>query len=213
MPMARREALIAAARERDIVIIEDDYEVETPTGRTPLPALKSLDRSGRVLYVGSLSKTLAPGLRLGYLVAPAPVIRELRALRRLMLRHPPANNQRAAALFISLGHHEAHLKRLARVMREREAAIEAALARHLPWMRWRRDAGASSVWVEAPGLDARELARRALSAGVVIEPGDVFFGAAAPPAAFFRLGFSSIPAAKIDAGLATLAGVVRSAPG
>ena len=54
-----------------------------------------------------MSKTLAPGLRLGFIVAPAPLVAELRALRRFMLRHPPANNQRAVALFLSLGHHEA----------------------------------------------------------------------------------------------------------
>lgn len=213
MPMARREALMAAAGDHDVVVIEDDYEIEIPAGRTPLPALKSLDRSGRVLYVGSLSKTLAPGLRLGYVVAPAPLIHELRALRRLMLRHPPANNQRAAALFIALGHHEAHLKRLARAMAERAVAVEAALARHLPWTRRRGDPGASSAWIEAPGRDARDLAGRALAAGVVIEPGDVFFAGADPPAAFFRLGFSSIPVAKIDAGLAALAGAARSASG
>jgi GntR family transcriptional regulator / MocR family aminotransferase len=205
LPMARREALIEAAQRDDVVIIEDDYEIEIPADRTPLPALKSLDRTGRVLYVGSLSKTLAPGLRLGYLVAPAPLIRELRALRRLMLRHPPANNQRAAALFISLGHYEAHLKRFSRVMRERERVIEEAMARHLPQMRWRRDAGATSLWVEAPSLDTRELAERALSQGVVVEPGDVFFGRPEPPRSFLRLGFSSIPAPRIEKGIAALA--------
>ena len=210
MPMERRQALLALAEAQDSLLIEDDYEIETPPGRTPLPALKSLDRSGRVLYVGSLSKTLAPGLRLGFLVAPAPVIREMRALRRLMLRHPPANNQRAAALFISLGHYEAHLKRLARAMHEREALVETALTRELPAMRWRPAPGTTSVWAEAPGRDTRDLAIRALAAGVVIEPGDVFFGGEEPPHSYFRLGFSSIPAARIDKGIAALAKAVEA---
>jgi GntR family transcriptional regulator / MocR family aminotransferase len=68
-----------------------------------LPAMKSLDRSGRVIYLGSLSKSLAPGLRIGFMVGAPELIAEARVLCRLMLRHPPANNQRAAALFISLG--------------------------------------------------------------------------------------------------------------
>jgi GntR family transcriptional regulator/MocR family aminotransferase len=205
MPMARREALIERARREDVVLIEDDYEIETPVGRTPLPAIKSLDREGRVLYVGSLSKTLAPGLRLGYVVAPAPIIAELRALRRLMLRHPPANNQRAAALFISLGHYEAHLKRIARVMREREAVMDEALARHLPGLIRTRDVGATSVWLEAKGIDVAHLAQRALARGVVIETGDVFFGAPSPPMGFLRLGFSTIPTARIERGVMELA--------
>ena len=87
----------------------------------------SLDRNERVLYVGSLSKALAPGLRLGYVVAPAPVIRELRALRRLMLRHPPLNNQRVAALFIGLGHYRSHLQRVSRVLLERAHLLDRLL--------------------------------------------------------------------------------------
>jgi GntR family transcriptional regulator / MocR family aminotransferase len=205
LALDRREALIAAADRHDIVIIEDDYEIEVADHREPLPALKSLDRSGRVLYVGSLSKTLAPGLRLGYLVAPAPLIRELRALRRMMLRHPPANNQRAAALFIALGHYEAHLRRFSRVMGERALLLEAAMERHLAAMRWRRDPGATSLWVEAPHHDTAALARAALAQGVVIEPGGVFFGRPAAPCRHFRLGFSAIPAARIDNGVAALA--------
>ena len=89
MPLERRSELLSLARENDFVIIEDDYETEFLPDARETPSLKSLDVDGRVLYVGSLSKVLAPGLRLGYIIAPAPVIHELRALRRLMLRHLP----------------------------------------------------------------------------------------------------------------------------
>ncbi|MDZ7747662.1 MAG: PLP-dependent aminotransferase family protein [Halofilum sp. (in: g-proteobacteria)] len=114
MPLERREALLRMASESDCVLIEDDYESEITYHGAPTPALKSLDHAGRVLYLGSLSKTLDPGLRMGFLVGPPELIREARALRRLMLRHPPANNQHAVALFLSLGHHDALVQRMSR---------------------------------------------------------------------------------------------------
>ena len=128
MSLARRKALLAAARAADQVIVEDDYEFETNYSGTPLPALKSLDEDGRVIYVGSLSKSLMPGLRLGFLVADARLVAELRALRRLMLRHPPGNNQRAAALFLANGHFDVLVRRIHRVYRDRWQVMAEALA-------------------------------------------------------------------------------------
>jgi GntR family transcriptional regulator/MocR family aminotransferase len=150
MPLARREALLRQAEAQDFLIIEDDYEGGTSRAASTLPALKGMHRSQRVIYVGSLSKTLAPGLRLGYVVGPPGLIQEARALRRLMLRHPPANNQRAAALFLALGYHSAYLRRLGQILEERAAAASDALARHLPDFTWRGDAGGTCFWVEGP---------------------------------------------------------------
>ncbi len=104
MPLERRQALLARARELDALIVEDDYEFEMSFLGPPSPALKSLDREGRVIYVGSFSKSLFPGLRLGYLVGSEPFIREARALRSTILRHPPGLIQRTVAYFLSLGH-------------------------------------------------------------------------------------------------------------
>ena len=104
MPMARRKALLEKASALNALIIEDDYEFELSFLGAPSPALKSMDRDGRVIYVGSFSKSLFPGLRLGYLVGSEPFIREARALRASVLRHPPGHVQRTAAYFLSLGH-------------------------------------------------------------------------------------------------------------
>lgn len=206
MPESRRRELLDKASRSDFLIIEDDYEFETNYVSAPSPALKSLDRDGRVIYVGSLSKTLFPGLRLGYLVAPPELIREARALRRLMVRHPPNTGQRTAALFLALGHHDALLMRLRRAYAERWRAIGDAIARHLPDVRRMPSQGGSSVWLEGPrGFDADAMARTALAAGVVIEPGSVYFAEEPRPRNFFRLGFSSIGAERIEAGVAELA--------
>ena len=209
MPLERRHELLRKAEVNDILLIEDDYESELISEEAELPPLMSLDRNDRVLYVGSLSKVLAPGLRLGYVVAPAPVIRELRALRRLMLRHPPLNNQRVAALFIGLGHYRAHLQRVSRVLLERARILDRLLSNELPGCTWVRGAGSTSYWVTCPdGCDSAELAEKARSEGVVIEPGDVFSMQPGAHRRSFRLGFSSIRTDRIQSGIERLGRLV-----
>jgi GntR family transcriptional regulator/MocR family aminotransferase len=210
MSLARRRALLQTAADNDIVVVEDDYESEINHQGTPSPALKSLDRNGRAIFVASLSKTLAPGLRLGYMVGPAPFIREARALRRLMLRHPPANNQRTVALFLADGHHDALLRRLSQIYKERWKAVGEGLARHLPECRWQQSQGGTAYWVEGPdGLDARALEAAAAKQGILIERGDWHFQAEDAPRRFFRLGFSSIALEKIEPGLKLLGEILR----
>lgn len=210
MSHERREALLADAHQGDRIIIEDDYDTVDGLADAPVPALKSMDKDGRVIHVGSLSKTLAPGLRLGFVVAPAPVIREARALRRLMLRHPPANNQRALALFLAHGHHETVLRRMRKAFAERARVLEESLAHHLPRLRWTMRPGSGGAWVEGPlSLDATRLAERGQEHGLLIEPGLPFFADADPPRNFFRLGVGSIPTERIQPGIGLLGRLMK----
>lgn len=209
MPLERREALLRIAEESDLVIIEDDFESENSFDGDPIPALKSLDRHDRVIYIGSLSKSLAPGLRIGYIVAAPELIHELRALRRLMLRHPSTFIQRTLALFISLGHNDAQIRRLAMAQKERHKVLIDALAKYAPECVPTPVSGGGSVWVRLPEhISAAELALKAAQKGVLIEPGDVFFVNEKPPANYVRLGYQSITANKIEEGIATLAQVM-----
>ena len=209
MPLERRQELLKYAAEHDFVIIEDDYEAETNYVSDPTPALKTLDTDGRVIYVGSFSKSLFPGLRLGYLVAPAELIAEARALRRLMLRHAPTNNQRTAALFLSLGHHDTLVHRLQRVYRERWQEMGAALKKYFPDSTRMPTFGGTSIWLRIPeSINAVELSRAAEAEGVLIEPGTVHFGSENPPQNFLRLGFSSIPTDRIGPGIHKLAEII-----
>jgi GntR family transcriptional regulator/MocR family aminotransferase len=211
MSLQRRQALLEAAERQDLLLVEDDYESESNFLGDPTAALKSMDRSGRVLYVGSLSKTLAPGLRMGFLVASAELIREARALRRLVLRHPPANNERTLALFLSQGYHDALICRLSQVYRARWHAMKAALDQHLPMASYLPSSGGSAFWVRGPaGLCARELQKQAARRGVLIEPGDVHFLEPNPPHDFFRLGFSAVPEEHIEPGIRLLAEALTS---
>ena len=209
MPMARRQALLARAASDDFLIIEDDYETEISRGGRANPALKSLDEAGRVIYVGSLSKMVAPGLRLGYVVAAPRLIEELRSLRRLMIRHPTAFVQRAFALFLALGHYDALSRRVMPIHAERAAVLMAALQQNLPEVRVVPVDGGLSVWLEGPAwLDAGKLAADARAARILIEPGEVYFMESSPPRSCFRLGFASIGKERIPEGIARLAALI-----
>lgn len=223
MSLARRRALLDWAARCDGLVVEDDYEFEFNYRGAPTPALKSLDREDRVIYVGSLSKSLMPGLRMGFIVGPAAFVAEARALRRLMLRHPPGNNQRAVALFLALGAHDALIGRLHRSFQARWETTHAALDTHFPGWAQGAGFGGAAFWVRGPDwLDAADLAREALTEGVLIEPGAVLFadadahpGAGLPPRPrnHFRLAFSSISDDKIGPGIERLAAAAaRLAP-
>ncbi len=205
MPLERRRALLASAEKNDFIIIEDDYDFEMGFLQRPAPALKSLDKSDRVIYVGSFSKSLFPGLRLGYVVAPETVIAEARALRFLMLRHPPGYAQRTAAYFLALGHHDALIKRLRNAFAQRREAMEAALGSAGFGEARAPQFGGASFWTEAPeGVDTALLADRLRERDVIIEPGAPFF-AGGRSSRHMRLGYSSINSEKIATGINIIA--------
>ncbi len=202
MPLARRRELLARAAANDFLIIEDDYDFEMSYLAPPAPALKSLDHNGRVIYIGSFSKALFPGLRIGYMVAPAPLIARARDLRAIMLRHPPAHLQRITAYFLALGHYDAHIVRLRQTLKARRLALEEAIAPTSLVIEGAAVSGGSSVWVRgADGMDSGDLAERLRAESVLIEPGDVFFESAPQPCPFFRLGYSSINETAIAEGI------------
>ncbi len=202
MPMERRHEMLRLARERDFLIIEDDYEFEMSFLKSTSPALKSLDEDGRVIYVGSFSKSLFPGLRLGYLVGSEPFIRQARALRHAILRHPPGHIQRTTAYFLARGHYDAMVKQMRNVFHQRREVMTQALVGSPLTVRGSASFGGSSFWVKTPdGVDTEKLAEILRGQGVLIEPGSPFFAAEDGPQNFFRLAYSSIAAKKIPEGV------------
>jgi GntR family transcriptional regulator/MocR family aminotransferase len=205
---ARRTRLLALAEAHDWVILEDDYDFETVAPSPGAPALKAEDRRGRVIHVGSFSKSVFPGLRLGFLHGDAAFVRRARAVRTLSSRHPPGLTQRTAAHFLALGLYDAHVAALRRRLDARRAALTAALAAE--GIAPPAAPGGAALWLEGPrGLDAGRLAERLRPRGVLIEPGAPFFAAEPPPRRFLRLGLSAIPEARIAPGVAILAEEMR----
>lgn len=211
MPLNRRQQLLETASKLNALVVEDDYEFEISSKKSASPALKSLDSDGRVIYVGSFSKSLFPGLRLGYLVGSAPFISEARALRASVLRHPPGHIQRTAAHFLRLGHYDALINRMAKQYSIRRSKMAAAIKKYqLEIAGNSSPEGGSSFWMKAPkDLDTEILAKSLMKNGVLIEPGKNFF---APPNQlenYYRLAFSSINEEKIEGGIKLVADFIK----
>lgn len=212
MPVERRAALLARAADEDFIVVEDDYEFEMSFLKPAAPALKSLDREGRVVYAGSFSKSLFPGLRLGYLVASEGFIREARALRAAMLRHPPGHIQRTVAYFLSLGHYDALINRLNQAYKRRRTVMDDAIRAEGLEIAGLGAFGGSSFWMRAPeGVDTDRLAAELRGQGVLIEPGRAFFAPGAGPSNHYRLAYSSIAQTRIPEGIALIAAALRRA--
>lgn len=206
MPTSRRKELLDRANKDEFIIVEDDYEFEMSFLNSPSPALKSLDQAGSVVYIGSFSKSLFPGLRLGYIVASEPFIEEARALRSLILRHPPGHIQRTAAYFLSLGHYDAQINRMRQAYARRRDTMDAAIKDNNLTTAGRKNTGGSSFWMKAPdGIDTNKLASDLRAKGVVIEPGSIFFDPESNENSFYRLAYSSLPKARIPEGIRLIA--------
>lgn len=210
MSQARREELIDASIKKDFLIIEDDYEAEMNYVAETSPSLRSMDQTGRVIYVGSLSKTVSPGIRLGFIVAHRDIIREARIARGVMMRHPPTIVQEIVALFFRLGHYDSHLRNIERRYKKRWHAMNDALTKHLHMLRHTESEGGTSFWLTGPeGFDASELARRLRAKGVLVDRGQDYYLKFNVNRSF-RLGFAYVPVSNLEAGVKVIASEVRA---
>ena len=205
---ARRADLVGAATAAGLPLVEDNPYGELWFDAPPPPPLAALDPEG-VVYLGSFSKVLAPGLRLGYLVAPRALFEPLLHAKQAADLHAPSFNQRLVHEVVADGFLERHVPAIRARYRAQRDAMLAALERHFAGsgVRWNRPAGGMFLWLELPdGLDAGALLAAALARGVAFVPGAPFFvepGAAARCS--LRLSFVTADAAQIEAGISALA--------
>jgi 2-aminoadipate transaminase len=207
----RREALAEAAQAAGLPVVEDNPYGELWYDAPPPPPLAA--RLGeQAVYLGSFSKVLAPGLRLGYVLAPPALFGTLLQAKQAADLHTPSFNQRIVHAVLASGMLPAHVAATRARYREHRDAMAAALAAHMPaGVRWQVPSGGMFFWLSLPeGLDAAALLPRAVDAGVAYVPGGSFF-AHGGHAHTLRLSFVTVPPAQIANGVAALARVLRAA--
>jgi GntR family transcriptional regulator/MocR family aminotransferase len=166
---ARRRELLGWSRRTGGVVIEDDYDAEFRYDREPVRALQGLHPDG-VIYVGTTSKTLAPALRLGWVVAPVSLAERLSSVKVLLDDFSPTLEQLALARLLDAGHYQRHVRKTRAVYRVRRDRLVAALGDHFPSLPLSGVAAGLSVTLGLPGsVDDREIERAALRAGVRLE--------------------------------------------
>ncbi|MBN8557981.1 MAG: PLP-dependent aminotransferase family protein [Proteobacteria bacterium] len=209
---ARRQQLIAVCRQHGLPIVEDNPYGELWYDAPPPAPLLARWPEG-VLYLGSFSKILAPGLRLGYVIAPPGLYPKLLQAKQAADLHTPGFNQRVVAEVIRDGFLDRHVPTIRARYKVQRDAMLAALARELgpAGAEWTRPRGGMFVWVRLPeGLDAQALLPTAVEAGMAFVPGAPFF-AGQPDPRTLRLSFVTSTPEQIDAGMAALGRVVRQA--
>lgn len=209
----RREALLELSDRHQIPILEDDYDSELRFESAPLPALKTRDPAGRVIYAGTYSKALFPGLRVGYVVAARPLLARL-ALHKAICDFSTDGVAQAAVLELSTsGALERHVRRVRRVYGRRREALLGALERHMPeGSVWKRPHGGHAVWVTLPDdVDGPALQAEAAAAGIVYARGDLF-SLDGRFAGSMALSFVNLDEAAIEEGIALLGRLAARAP-
>ncbi|HET6666317.1 MAG TPA: PLP-dependent aminotransferase family protein [Intrasporangium sp.] len=212
LSLARRRRLIELAEEFDVVILEDTPYRELRYEGERVPSIKSLDTTGRVVHLGSFSKILAPGLRLGWALAAPEVLEKLSLLKLAADTQNGTLNMRAAAAYLAGFDIERHIAAMLPTYRSKRDLMLTTIAEHFPeGISWTRAEGGLFTWVTFPErLDVAAFQRDVLipRSGVIVVPGAPFF-AERPEAHHARMSFSGIPDHRLVAGVRAMGGLLR----
>jgi len=207
----RRRRIAELAREHELLVLEDDpYGLVRYEGEAP-PTIFELEGGTNVAYASSFSKTIAPGVRVGYFVLPPALAAQIEALAVSTYISPPFLTQAAVYEFVSRGLFEPNLERVTGLLGARRDAMLAALERHMPeGATWSRPEGGYFIWLDLPH-EAGDLLTRAEAAGVTFVKGTDFFADGSGTRSL-RLAFSFVSVDEIAEGIEKLAGLLRGAP-
>jgi len=211
LALERRRQLLEIARRFGVAILEDDPYGELRYRGAPLPPLAAMDTDGLVIYLSTFSKTLSPGIRIGWTHSSAEVFQALVRAKQAADLHTNTIQQRAAARLLATFDFDAHVERIKTVYGERRDAMLAALTEYFPVeCRWTRPDGGLFLWVELPeGVSAEQLFDQAIRERVAFVPGAPFF-VAAPRRNFMRLNFSNCRPDLIHDGIGRLGSLLKA---
>ncbi|AOZ07153.1 PLP-dependent aminotransferase family protein [Cupriavidus malaysiensis] len=211
LPLERRQALVARARGLGLLLVEDDPYGELSYAGSQLPSLLSMNPDG-VIYMGSFSKILAPGMRLGFVIAPPELHFKLCQAKQASDLHTPSFTQRIAYETIRDGLLERHIPTIRELYGKQCRFMLDSLARHMPeGVRWNAPEGGMFIWVELPeGLDSMALLEQAVQRNVAYVPGAPFY-ASNPRRNTLRLAFVTVSPERIEQGVAILGELFRQA--
>lgn len=207
MTQARRTQLLALAERQRMILFEDDYDHEFHYAPRPVLPLAAADRAGVVVYLGTLSKSVAPGLRLGYVVSAPEVARRIAAYRAYSDGQGDQVQELAIAILLEEGELQRHVRRVQGLYRARRDALGRALRRSLPALRFELPRGGLALWARMPGVDSRAWAQRSLAHGVAFQPEDRFHSGAAP-GEHLRLGFAACDEPELEEAVSRMAGAL-----
>ncbi len=210
MPVASRRKLLELATRHQVPVVEDHIYARLALRDERAPSLKQLDRANLVIHIDSFAKVAFPGLRVGWIVAPAPVIERLRAVKQTTDLHTDQLSQATLAEFLRRGLLGRHLVKMRKVYGVRLKALDQALRKHMPeGVQWTRPEGGMCMWVELPpGFDATELLIHVRERGVLFAPGRYFY-VQNPQPNTLRLSFAGLDEKRITKGVATLAELLK----
>ncbi|MGA2095925.1 MAG: PLP-dependent aminotransferase family protein [Candidatus Acidiferrum sp.] len=210
MPLSSRRKVLALAGRYQVPVVEDHIYARLHARDERVPSLKQLDRANIVIHIDSFAKVAFPGLRVGWIVAPATAIERLRIVKQTTDLHTDQLAQATLAEFLRRGLFTKHLAKMRKVYASRLAAIDDALRKHMPEdTRWTRPDGGMCMWLELPpGFDASELLIHAKERGVLFAPGRYFY-VQNPLPNTLRFGYAGLDEKQIARGVATLADILR----
>lgn len=214
LPLTERQELLALAARYRVPVIEDDPYRDTALAVTPPPALFQLDTSNTVISLGTFSKTLAPGLRLGWLLASEYVVDQLALIKQRQILFNGGLEQLALAELLENGTYDSHLIGLREEHLERWNVMKRALEQHVPArsLAFSFPLGGLHLWCRLQnGVASPQLFRLSLSKGVALASGGVFYADSGAGRHEFRLCFTSVPAEKIEVGIKRLAEALKAA--
>src|SRR5215467_8136585 len=210
MPVASRRKLLELASRHQVPVVEDHIYARLHVRDERVPSLKQMDRANLVIQIDSFSKVAFPGLRVGWIVAPAVAIERLRQVKQTTDLHTDQLAQATLAEFVRRGYLAKHVAKMRKVYASRLNALDEALRKHMPEdVRWTRPEGGMCLWLELPpGFDANELLIHAKERGLLFAPGRYFY-VQAPLPNTLRLGFANLNEKELARGAATLAELLK----